>query len=300
MSAPVPHGGDDGGVDRPSQSDVAMDAVTFGVALDAMRPNQILTPPGSGNTPPPRCPNCEHFLHPVRTDEHANILFECMTDHEAVGLTRMGYECVYDRGLQGFRVPAKLPWCRVEVNVETGEVRVTDLGLWVAPLMPGQQKDAPKAKAAKRDRPATAQPAASAAPSITEEQRAALKTLGMTEADYLAKLNTQGGQATTVAAATTSADAPRTAKKRKAIAKKRLGKVTTAAGEPPASAPDFVAASAPAFLSLRAAATLSGVARSTLMAMIARGELTGAHRADTGWEIPRPVVLELRESRTKT
>ena len=200
----APHSGDDGGVDKPGAGDVAMDAITFGVALDAMRPQQILTPPGSGNTPPPRCPNCEFFMHPVQTDAKANILFECLTDHEQAGLTRMGYECAYDRALNGFRAPVKEPWYRFEDDGKGGVVAV-DLGLWVAPLMPGQQKDAPKAKGTKRGRGTDAVLPAAAAPTLTDEQRTALTTLGMTEADYLARLNTQGGQATTVAAATTSA-----------------------------------------------------------------------------------------------
>ena len=276
---------DDGGVDQPKAGEVAMDAVTFGRALDAFRPMDVLTPPGAGNAPPPRCPMCESFLHPVRQNEKGDTLFECLNDHEAAGLSRLQYECVYDLALRAFRSPRKPPWW------EERQGQWVDLKLWMQPRLTarGQAKpETPTRRGRKRPTAGTETPAPPT-PSvplvqISEEIRAALKTLGMTEAEYMAKLAAQQPAHTVTAAETTPAGP--------AIPRRR------GAGKPKAPTPSAPASvGEPATLSLRAASNLSGVPRATLMGMIARGEVAGATKGDTGWLIPEAPIRALMDKR---
>lgn len=58
----------------------------FGVALDPLRPADILTAPGASAGMPPRCPLCHSLLQAVFQNAATDTLFECLYD---------GYEAVY-------------------------------------------------------------------------------------------------------------------------------------------------------------------------------------------------------------
>ncbi len=61
----------------------------FGVALDPMRPADIVAPPGASAGMPPRCPLCHSLLQAIFQNAKADTLFECLYD---------GYEAVYRVG----------------------------------------------------------------------------------------------------------------------------------------------------------------------------------------------------------
>jgi hypothetical protein len=52
-------------------------AVGFGVALDPLRPRDLVVPPGLASVPP-TCPECGTLLHPVDNNPAGDVLFECL------------------------------------------------------------------------------------------------------------------------------------------------------------------------------------------------------------------------------
>jgi hypothetical protein len=60
--------------------------VAFGVAVDPMRPADVMMPPGFSSAVPPHCPTCFTLLHPIANNHAGDALFECLYD---------GYEAVY-------------------------------------------------------------------------------------------------------------------------------------------------------------------------------------------------------------
>lgn len=49
----------------------------FGVALDPLKPRELITPPGLA-TVPPTCPVCGTLLHPVDQNPAGDVYFECL------------------------------------------------------------------------------------------------------------------------------------------------------------------------------------------------------------------------------
>lgn len=49
----------------------------FGVALDPLKPREIMPPPGLAAVPP-TCPICGTLLHPVDQNPAGDVFFECL------------------------------------------------------------------------------------------------------------------------------------------------------------------------------------------------------------------------------
>lgn len=70
----------------------------FAVALDPFRPGETTAAPG---TVPPSCPSCESLIYHVRSNDHGDLLFECLLD---------GYQAVYRIGSRRWEPNPNAQW----------------------------------------------------------------------------------------------------------------------------------------------------------------------------------------------
>ena len=62
----------------------------FGLALDPMRPQDLVAPPGIAARPP-ACPVCDTLLHPMNQNDKGDQLFECLNgDGHYTAIYRVG------------------------------------------------------------------------------------------------------------------------------------------------------------------------------------------------------------------